>query len=87
MKIAVWDTYATREDGKLMNFDILVPGELKDEKVVFNYGNTFLKSKPFKTNELTSNECKFCHVEQASPAMVNQIENNGFAIVEISNCT
>ena len=35
MKIAVWDTYVTRKDGKVMHFDILVNENLKDENQIF----------------------------------------------------
>ena len=32
MKVAVWDTYVKRMDGKTMHFAILVLQELEDEK-------------------------------------------------------
>ena len=78
MKVSVWDTYVKREGSKIMHFDILVPSELKDEKIVFDYGKEFLKNKPFKTGELSSKECIFCHIEQASDEMINQIKKNRF---------
>lgn len=86
MKVAVWDTYVTRDNGEQMHFDILVPSELKDENVIYNYGKAFLKIKPFKVDELTSKECQFCHIEQATPDVVAQIEKVGYAIVEMENC-
>ena len=63
MKVSVWDTYVKREGSKIMHFDILVPSELKDEKIIFGYGKEFLKSKSFHIGELSSKECKFCHIE------------------------
>jgi hypothetical protein len=69
-----------------MHFDILVPSELKDEKIIFDYGKEFLKSKPFPTGELSSKECVFCHIEQATDEMINQIKRNGFYIIEMENC-
>ena len=30
MKIAVWDTYVTKNDGQIMHFDILAPDDIKD---------------------------------------------------------
>ena len=86
MKVAVWDTYVKRNDGKLMHFDILVSNELKDEKIIFGYGKEFLKSKSFRTQELSSKECKFCHIEKATDDMVNQLKRNGFFIIEMENC-
>lgn len=86
MKVSVWDTYVKRKDGKLMHFDILVSNELKDEALIFGYGKEFLKRKPFHTKELSSNECKFCHIEQATDEMIKQIKNTGFFIIEMENC-
>ena len=86
MKVSVWDTYVTREDGKLMHFDILVPNKLNDEQIILKYGATYLKSKAFKTERITSEICNFCHIEQATDAIMHQIENKGFSIIEMENC-
>ena len=86
MKVSVWDTYVKREDGKLIHFDILVSNELKDEKIILNYGKEYLKSKSFHTEELTSKECKFCHMAQANDEIIIQIKRNGFFIVEMEYC-
>ena len=86
MKVAVWDTYVLREDGNLMHFDILVPNHVTDEETIFNYGKTYLNDKPFKIGKLTSSECKFCHIEQATEAIINNIEKVGFHIIEMEHC-
>lgn len=86
MKVSVWDTYVTRQDGKVMHFDILVPEELKDADKIFSYGKEYLSDKAVKSETLTSDECKFCHVEKATDEMVSQINKTGFFIVEMENC-
>jgi len=86
MKIAVWDTYVTRKDGKVMHFDILVDEKLKDEKVIFDYGKNYLKSIMQEGQPLTSKECTFCHIDKASEEVEQQILSNGFAIIEMENC-
>ena len=86
MKISVWDTYVNRLDGKIMHFDILVPSDLKEERTVLNYGQEFLKGKSFQTADLTSKECRFCHIEQATDEMIKQIQKKGFSILEMENC-
>ena len=86
MKVAVWDTYVKREDGNIMHFDILVPSDLKDEESIFNFGKDYLETKPFKTGKLTSNECRLCHIEQATEKIVSSIENKGYFIIEMENC-
>ena len=65
MKIAVWDTYVTRKDGKVMHFDILVNENLKDENQIFEYGKTYLKSVMQEGQNLTSKECNFCYIDKA----------------------
>ncbi|EDP71307.1 hypothetical protein FBALC1_02447 [Flavobacteriales bacterium ALC-1] len=86
MKVSVWDTYVLREDGKQMHFDIVVPSSLTDEITIFNFGKSYLKDKSFGTKDLTSKECKFCHIEHASDEIISTINKNGFYIIEIENC-
>lgn len=90
MKVAIWDTYVLREDNKIMHFDILVPEKLKDEKIIFGYGKTYLKTKPFKTKKLTADECSFCHYEnikkEQKEKLFNTIKEKGYAIIEFENC-
>jgi Domain of unknown function (DUF2024) len=86
MKIAVWDTYVTRKDGKVMHFDILVNEDLKDENQIFEYGKTYLKSVMQEGQNLTSKECNFCHIDKAPVEVEQQILNSGFSIIEMENC-
>lgn len=86
MNVSVWDTYVKRADGNIMHFDILVPSDLKDEQTVFNFGKEYLKTKSFKTGQLTSNECRLCHIEQATEEIVLSIEKQGYFIIEMENC-
>ncbi len=87
MKIAVWDTFVRREDGKVMHFDILVPKSVTDEKTVFDYGKAYLKTKPFLTNQVSANECSLCHIEQATEDIILSIEQKGYSIIEMENCS
>ena len=86
MKIAVWDTYVERENGKVMHFDILVPNMITDEQTVFNFGLEYLKTKPFQTSQLSAKECQLCHIEQATAEIISSIEKKGFSIIEMENC-
>jgi len=86
MKVSVWDTYVKRGDGKIMHFDIIVSSKLKDEQSIFDYGKAFLQNKSFETVELSSKECRFCHIEQASDEMIEQIRDKGYFILEMENC-
>ncbi|WP_299436343.1 DUF2024 family protein [uncultured Maribacter sp.] len=86
MKVAVWDTYVKREDGNIMHFDILVPDNLTNEQIIFNFGKDYLKTKSFNTEQLTSNECRLCHIEQATEEIVSSIKSQGYFIIEMENC-
>ena len=86
MQISVWDTYVKRQDGNVMHFDILVPSDFKDEGAIFSYGRDYLSTKTFETGELSSRECKFCHIEQATQKVVADITDRGYSIVEMENC-
>ncbi|MBP4139194.1 DUF2024 family protein [Flavobacterium geliluteum] len=86
MKVAVWDTYVTRNDGKIMHFDILVEENVMEENIIFEYGKKYLKSVMQSTQNLTSKQCNFCHIDVVPEHMEKQIINNGYAIIEMENC-
>ena len=86
MKTAVWDTYVTKEDGKIMHFDILVPETVKDKNTIFGFGKDYLQSKNQQGQLLTSNECSFCHIEKASAEVEKVIKQKGYYIIEMENC-
>lgn len=86
MKISVWDTYVSREDGKSMHFDILVPHNLQDKDTIFGYGREFLSTKPYKTHGLSTRACNYCHTEMASDTLSEAINRKGYFILEMENC-
>lgn len=69
-----------------MHFDILVPDSVDDSEKVFEYGRAYLKRKSIVSGDLSSEACKFCHLEEASEAVVEEIKKRGFYIVELKNC-
>ena len=86
MNVAVWDTYVTKKDGSIMHFDIMVPVEIKDSKIIYLYGLEYLKEKGHEGLKLTSKECKFCHVETVNPISDQSIKEKGYYIYEMENC-
>ena len=87
MKVAVWDTYVKRQDGFIMHFDILVSSNETNEKTIIEYGNDYLKSKPFSTGKITTKVCTLCHFEQATEVVIEAVEKKGFSILELENCS
>ncbi|MEP3209301.1 MAG: DUF2024 family protein [Maribacter sp.] len=86
MKVSVWDTYVKRSDGRMMHFDIIVSNDLTEKQVVYGYGGKYLRQRQIQSAAITTNECKFCHIEQATEEMIRQIEENGYYILEMENC-
>ena len=86
MQIAVWDTYVKRADGKIMHFDILAPSHIIEQQTIFDFGKDYLSKKPFMTSKLSTKECQFCHIEQATEKMITEIKKKGYSIIEMENC-
>lgn len=86
MKVAIWDTYVQREDGKEMHFDIIVPDKTDLQKII-DFGLAYLSSKPFTTAGISATECTYCHTEEESKEKIlNEIKTKGFSIAELANC-
>lgn len=52
MKVAVWDTYVKRKDGRKMHFDIIVPEDINNEEIVYSYGMEYLKKRILNLQDL-----------------------------------
>ncbi len=87
MKIAVWDTYVERLDGRTMHFDILLEHDKSDLSTAITFGKKYLGKKPFPYRKLTAQECRLCHFETASASLANEIDSKGYAIIEMENCS
>ncbi len=75
MKVAVYDTYVVKKDGKTMHFDVIVPEGESHERVL-GFGREYLKSVGQEGQTLTTRECEFCHIESASAEIeraINQV--------------
>jgi hypothetical protein len=83
MNIAVWDTYVKREKGSVMHFDILAPDEMRDAQKIYEYGKRFLASKNEAEARLDIEECRFCHIEEATEEMKQSIAEQGYHIIEM----
>lgn len=86
MKVSVYDTYVTKKDGNVMHFDILVPHNLGDEEKIYGFGQTYLQAKGQAGQPLSTKECRFCHIEEASPEVVEDISRQGYSIIEMQGC-
>ena len=83
MKVDVWDTYVTKKDGNVMHFDIIVPENIKDKAVIYQFGKDYLASKNEGESHLDTDECQFCHFEEPTSEMRESIEKKGYFILEM----
>jgi len=86
MKVAVYDTFVRKHDGSIMHFDLLVPSSLYDAESIYGYGRQYLQEKGQSGRPLSGNECRFCHVKEASDNILKEIGIRGYFIVEIEGC-
>jgi hypothetical protein len=85
MSVAVWDTYVKKRDGSVMHFDILVPSTLKDALAIHQYGKEYLATKNESSARLDTEECRFCHVEDAGADVKAAIQARGYYILEMDD--
>lgn len=85
MKVSVYDTYIPKNNGVIMHFDILVEETVSVEDV-YKYGKEYLTEKKVSNTELTTKECRFCHIEKAPEEIIKSINERGFYIIEMENC-
>lgn len=83
MKVAVWDTYVKVPSGEVLHFDILVPDQLRDAAVIYQYGRAFLQSRGVASGEIDADHCQFCHIEEPDEEMLQSIEQSGYYILEL----
>jgi hypothetical protein len=88
MKVAVFDTYVDRPDGRKMHFDVLVADSKKNDiDTILGYARHYLASKGLPADSLLSRECNFCHMQDATPMVEDFIAEHGYYLVELENCS
>lgn len=89
MECAVYDTYVTKKDGKVMHFDVIVeattPEDKRLEKAI-QYGKEYLASAGQETQKMTQEECQFCHIQEAPPMVEKDITAKGYYIQKMEGC-
>jgi len=86
MEVRVWDTYVDRKDGKVMHFDIIAPSDIVLPEIIYQYGKDYLKTKNQEGQPLSAEECRFCHIQEASSEIQVTIAEKGYYILEMQNC-
>ena len=85
MECAVYDTYVTKKDGRIMHFDVIVEANTPHEKAI-EYGKEFLQNVDQGEQKMTQEECQFCHIQEAPPMVEKSIKDNGYYIQKMEGC-
>jgi hypothetical protein len=85
MECAVYDTYVTKKDGRIMHFDVIVEANTPHEKAI-EYGKEYLESVDQGGQKMTQEECQFCHIQAAPPVVANDISQSGYYIQKMEGC-
>ncbi len=85
MECAVYDTYVTKKDGKIMHFDVIVEASVPHEKAI-EYGTQYLETAGQQGQKMTQEECQFCHIQEAPGFVEKAIEEKGYYIQKMEGC-
>lgn len=85
MKVAVWDSYVKQKDGSVLHFDIIVPETQKDSSKIYSFGKKYLDKLGLSASGFSTEECQYCHIEEASAEIVKSIKKQDYYILEMDN--
>lgn len=85
MKIDVYDSYAQKSDGTVIHFDVFVESGTPAAQAL-TYGRRWLLDIGEQSAGLEQSRCNFCHSEIANPAVQQQIQSEGFYILQMEGC-
>jgi len=85
MECAVYDTYVTKKDGRVMHFDVIVDHKTPHEKAI-EFGKEYLSSVGQGGQKMTQEECQFCHIQAAPPVVEKAISQRGYYIQKMEGC-
>ena len=85
MQCAVYDTYVTKKDGKIMHFDVIVEDSTPHDKAI-QFGKEYLESVGQGEQKMTQEECQFCHVQEAPGIVEKSIREKGYYIQKMEGC-
>lgn len=84
MQIHVYDTYVKAKDGHTMHFDVFMSE--KDDQKAIEYAKKWLDSIGEGGATVSSNECRFCHSQQAPDDVIESINSQGYYIYKMEGC-
>ena len=74
-----------RATAELCIFDVVVEADTPHEKAI-EYGKQYLASVGQPGQKMTQEECQFCHIQEAPPAIEKDIVSKGYYIQQMEGC-
>lgn len=84
MTVKVFDTHVRTKDGRYLHFDVLIPSN--DSDLAKTYARRFLEEQGVQEDDISLNECRFCHVEPSNPLVAEAISKQGHFIIKLQGC-
>ncbi|MCA9827148.1 MAG: DUF2024 family protein [Nitrosopumilus sp.] len=84
MDFHVFDTHVKAKDGHIMHFDVVTDKSDPEKAVAF--AREWLKSIGEEFAIVTTNECKFCHIQSVPEDMEIEIMIEGYSISKMEGC-
>lgn len=84
MEIHVYDTYVKASDRHIMHFDVFMAE--KDGEKAIQYAKQWLASIGQTDAVVSSEECRFCHSQQAPAYVIDTIKQQGYFIYQMEGC-
>jgi Domain of unknown function (DUF2024) len=86
MECAVYDTYVTKKDGRIMHFDVVVDATSTPYEKTIEYGKEYLAAVGHDGQKMTHEECQFCHIQAAPTFVEENIEQRDYWIQKVEGC-
>ena len=74
----VFDAYAKTSQGKIIHFDVVLNEQ--DQQKALKYDKDWLKGIGEEHAKVTSENCYFCHSVETPTELMQQINDQGYAI-------
>lgn len=84
MSVKVFDTHVRTKDGRYLHFDVLI--DSNDPELAKSYARRFLDELGVQDEDISQNECRFCHVEPTNPVVAEAISRQGHFIIKLQGC-
>ena len=84
MGFHVFDTYVKSKNGHVMHFDVITDKNNIEKAITF--AKEWLKSIGEIDAKVTTEECRFCHIQSVSEEIEIEIMTNGYFIAKMEGC-